>query len=609
MTGGGPTLRLEIARRYLPLLQPARFKGAYGGRGSGKSHTFAQLLVARAVAQPGLRWACGREVQKDLKESVKLLIEDKIRLLGLSGVFDIVQSEIRTPGGGVIIFRGMTDYSADGIKSLEGFDGVWLEEAHTISSRSLEMLIPTIRKPGSEIWASWNPRRESDPIDQLLRGPSRPKNAIVIEANYSDNPWLPDELRQAEAYDRLHNPVRHAHIWLGAYEPQAIGAIWSAAVLDAHRVTAEAIDHPMMAGHRRRDAVSLGRIVVAVDPAVSGGDGGDETGIVVVGHGANGHAYLLEDASMKGTPAQWAAGVVEAYDRWGADLIVAERNQGGLMVRHTLDSIRTGLPIRMVWAARGKHVRAEPIAARYEAGQVHHVGAFDALEAQMVLMTAGGYEGDGSPDRVDALVWAMTEMFPVMGQGQVYTMDWDDIAVPPQAIPNWWPRVYAVRVVGESVWALWGALDPAIDCLYVYTEHRRRQAEPSVHAAAVAARGVSAGTFGTDDGSERLHVLYRSLGLRAQATAHPVDTEATINAVTQRLSTGRLKVMTTCAELAAAYRLYRRDEQGRPIEEGRWMSCLADMVTQGVRIASVAGSRAPSLIAAQHLPADPKSGY
>ena len=158
------TLKPKIARAFLPLLPPSRYKGAYGGRGSGKSHYFAERLVIRAVERGGFRAVCIREIQKSLKESAKKLIEDKIEALGVSGLFEVLTDQIRTPDGGVIIFQGMQDHTAESIKSLEGFDVAWVEEAQTLSATSLKLLRPTIRKEGSELWFSWNPTRKTDPI-------------------------------------------------------------------------------------------------------------------------------------------------------------------------------------------------------------------------------------------------------------------------------------------------------------------------------------------------------------------------------------------------------------------------------------------------------------
>lgn len=393
------TLEIQTPRAFVPLLRPARYKGAHGGRGSGKSHFFAEALIERALTERKLRAVCIREVQKTLKESAKRLLEDKIAALGVGSMFDVQASEIRTPGGGVIIFQGMQDHSAESIKSLEGFHLAWCEEAQTLSDRSLEMLRPTIRAPGSELWFSWNPRSASDPVDRLLRGPEPPRDAVVVRANYSDNPFFPKELEEERKLDLRLKPDRYAHIWLGEYEPSAMGAIWTRQVLHEGR---------------RREMPPMARIVVAVDPATSSGPGADEHGIVVCGVGQDGRGYVLDDVSMRGTPSQWATRAVAAMDRYGADAIVIETNQGGQMCKHTLHTVRPFCRVVEVVASRGKHVRAEPIAALYALGRVSHVGTFPELEAQMCQMTAAGFEGEGSPDRVDALVWGMTELFPAV---------------------------------------------------------------------------------------------------------------------------------------------------------------------------------------------------
>jgi len=210
-------LQIPTPRKFVPLLSAARYKGAHGGRGSGKSHFFAELLVERCILHKGTRAACVREVQKSLKNSVKLLVEDKIRSLGVQASFEILDSEIRTPGGGVIIFQGMQNHTADSIKSLEGFDVAWVEEAQSLSQRSLDLLRPTIRKPGSELWFSWNPAHPDDPVDYLLRGPTPPKDSVVIQANWQDNPWLPAELKADLEDDRRRDPDKFQHVWGGEY--------------------------------------------------------------------------------------------------------------------------------------------------------------------------------------------------------------------------------------------------------------------------------------------------------------------------------------------------------------------------------------------------------
>jgi phage terminase large subunit-like protein len=170
--------------------------------------------------------------------------------------------------------------------------------------------------------------------------------------------------------------------------------------------------------HRAREAPdNMRRIYVAVDPAVSNTEDSDEHGIVVVGLSVDGkEGYVLEDASVKGSPMEWAKRALSVHDKWQADGIVVEVNQGGDMVAQTIRSVRAGVKIVEVRATRGKHVRAEPIASLYEQGRIHHVGSFVELETQMTQMTTFGYEGDGSPDRADALVWGLTVLFPSMAR-------------------------------------------------------------------------------------------------------------------------------------------------------------------------------------------------
>lgn len=382
---------------------PSRYKALYGGRGSAKSHFFAEALVANAASNKGLRAVCIREVQKSLKESAKRLIEDKIAKMGLSHLFEILNDQIKTPGGGVIIFQGMVDHTAESIKSLEGFNVAWCEEAQTLSAKSLEMLRPTIRTPGSEIWFSWNPRSASDPVDAFFRGLTPPDNAIIRHINYDQNTMFPNELEEERELDHKNSPDRYAHIWLGAYEPQAKGAIWSRQVIHEGRLLA-------MLGERERT-------VVAVDPAVSSPETNatgnpDHHGITVCALGEDQRGYLLEDGSMQGSPHQWATRAIALYDKWDADAIVIEKNQGGDMCRFTLETIRKGVRIIEVHATRGKHVRAEPISALYSLGSISHVGTFPELEDQLCKFTASGYEGEDSPDRAESMIWGFTELFP-----------------------------------------------------------------------------------------------------------------------------------------------------------------------------------------------------
>ena len=186
-------LRVETAKMFRPLLEPSRYKATWGGRGSGKSHFMGEALVERCLMQRGTLAVCIREIQRTLAQSSKRLIEDKIASLRVGSEFNVFHDKIETPGDGLIIFQGMQDQNAESIKSLEGFGIAWIEEAQTLSHRSLALLRPTIRTEGSEIWASWNPRRKSDAIDQFFRG-AKPDNAVVVKSSWRDNPWFPSVL-------------------------------------------------------------------------------------------------------------------------------------------------------------------------------------------------------------------------------------------------------------------------------------------------------------------------------------------------------------------------------------------------------------------------------
>jgi phage terminase large subunit len=229
-------LNIPTAEVFEPLLAPSRYKAAHGGRGSGKSHFFAGLMIERAFAEPGFRAVCVREVQKDLSESAKRLLEDKIKDYGLGAHFDCQRAQIVTPGGGVIIFEGMQDHNAESIKSLEGFDVAWVEEAQTLSKTSLAMLRPTIRKSGSELWFSWNPRRKNDAVDDFFRGPAgAPARSVIVEANWADNPWFPEELEQERLEDEDKRPEECDHIWGGGYKKVTEGAYFAKDLLEAQR--------------------------------------------------------------------------------------------------------------------------------------------------------------------------------------------------------------------------------------------------------------------------------------------------------------------------------------------------------------------------------------
>ncbi|OZA55012.1 MAG: hypothetical protein B7X79_16390 [Acidovorax sp. 17-64-282] len=233
-------MQIQTPRVYAPLLADARYKGAFGGRGSGKSHFFAEMLIEECIREK-TDAVCLREIQKSLKFSVKKLLENKIASMNAGAYFEVQNEQIKSVNGGVIIFQGMQDHTSDSIKSLEGFKIAWFEEAQTASQRSLDLLRPTIRSPGSQLWFGWNPRFATDPIDQLLRGPTPPPGAIVVEANYTDNPWFPAELQDEMEYDKRRDPDKYAHIWLGKYQSNTSSRVFRNWTIEEFEVDPNAV--------------------------------------------------------------------------------------------------------------------------------------------------------------------------------------------------------------------------------------------------------------------------------------------------------------------------------------------------------------------------------
>lgn len=271
-------LEIDTPRWALPLQatgtalgRVVRYRGAWGGRSSGKSHEFAGMVVEAMIADPDCNVLCVREIQKSLALSAKKLIEAKIEAFGVGHLFEVLKTEIRRIGGkGLCIFVGMQDHTADSVKSLEGFDIAWIEEAQSLSQRSLDLLRPTIRKEGSEIWATWNPRRRGDPIERLLRGPRGPRpDAIVVRANYTDNPFLPETMRLEAIDAKESDPEGFPHTWLGDYESMGskvvIPAMWVQSAIGL------------------ADHIGLeinGKKYAALDVA-GGEDGGDENALAI----------------------------------------------------------------------------------------------------------------------------------------------------------------------------------------------------------------------------------------------------------------------------------------------------------------------------------------
>jgi phage terminase large subunit len=195
--------------------ESARYIAVKGGRGSGKSRSVATALNLRAAAKP-LRILCVREIQKSIRDSSKRLLDDDAERIGLTSFYNSLETEVRGANGSLFLFAGLR-HNIDSIKSMEGIDICWVEEAQSVSKTSLETLIPTIRKPGSQIIFTWNPKHESDPIEEMFGREDLPPDTRVKTVNYIDNPWFPDVLQKEADYDLSRDPEKYNHVWMGGY--------------------------------------------------------------------------------------------------------------------------------------------------------------------------------------------------------------------------------------------------------------------------------------------------------------------------------------------------------------------------------------------------------
>lgn len=367
---------------------------ALAGRGWGKTETGAQWVRERVEA--GARSiALVAETQKDLEE---VMVARLLAIYPPGEAPKVKYKPVRItwPNGAVAL-----GYNGTEPNQLRGpeFDTAWIDELakYRYARETWDMLQFAMRgtaiQPRQIITTTPRP---VELIKSIVAG--KEGRVHVTRGRTADN----RANLAASFIERIEN--RYAGTRLGRQELEAEilgdlpGALWSMASLDAYRIPT---------------APEMGRIVVAVDPAVTATDESDEHGIIVAGI-SDQRGIMLEDASMRGGPAEWARRAVSLYRSWGADGIVIEVNQGGDMVAHTIRTVDPMVNIIEVRASRGKHVRAEPIAALYEQGKIAHVGSFPELENQMTQMTQHGYQGDGSPDRLDALVWAFTDLFPDM---------------------------------------------------------------------------------------------------------------------------------------------------------------------------------------------------
>lgn len=370
---------------------------AIAGRGWGKTRVGSEW-VRKQIKAGKKRIALIAETQKDLED---------VMVNGESGIMSVFPPSERPkvtykpvrmvfPNGAIAL-----GYNGTEPGQLRGpqFDAAWVDELAKFryGRETWDMLQFALRlgdKPRVLVTTTPLP---TDIIKDIVSG--KEGKVHVTRGSTYDNasnlaaPFL-KKIKDRYENTRLGRQELHAEI-LGDLP----GALWTQSSIDAYRIS---------------EAPLMSRIVVAVDPAVTDTENSDDHGIIVAGLTPEKRGVVLEDASLSGTPNEWARRAISCYREWEADCIVVEVNQGGDMVAHTLRTVDPSVKIKEVRASRGKHIRAEPVSAHYEQGKVVHLGMLAKLEAEMTQMTSAGYQGSGSPDRVDALVWAFTELFPQM---------------------------------------------------------------------------------------------------------------------------------------------------------------------------------------------------
>jgi phage terminase large subunit-like protein len=389
----------------------------YGGSRSGKTFLFCYAIGARAIRAPGSRHLIARSVFSNVKGSVALDTWPKMMRLAHPGVawkMDKSDWYAQFGNGSEVWFGGLDQ--KDRVDKVLGkeFATVYVNEASEVAREAITTLrtrlAQTVMVPATKdrpeqplklkAYYDLNPAGKGHWTYREFVEGLRPEDGQPVDRsdfcfdvmNPVDNPHLlAAYLRQLEAL-----PDRQRKRFLeGVYLADVPGALWTSEMLEGCKVV---------------EAPDLARVVVAVDPAVTHGENSDETGIVVagrIGHGETSRAFVLADVSGRRSPLEWARVAVAEYERHKADVIVAESNNGGELVRQNIQTVAPRANVQLVNASRGKQTRAEPIAALYEQGRVHHVGGFPALEDQMCSWVPGVGK---SPDRVDAMVWALTDL-------------------------------------------------------------------------------------------------------------------------------------------------------------------------------------------------------
>lgn len=415
------------------LAGPARNIMLRGGSRSGKTFVLVRAIIQRAINAPGSRHVIFRFRFNHAKTSVWSDTMPKVLKLcfpALKVRFDKTDFYVELPNGSQVWIAGLDDkervekilgqeYATLYFNESSQIPWASVETAMSRLAQKVELAAEIAKATGRKFLAlkayfDCNPPSKLHWSYQLFRAGVKPgtKEALPNPDDYAEmkvNPTDNSENLPAEYFDVLASmsAAKRLRFEAGEWASEVNGALWAA----EDRKAPDGRVMPGIDSLRVAALPEMRRIVVAVDPSGTRGDGGgDDIGIIVAGVGIDGHGYVIADETCNLSPEGWGRRAVDLYHRHKADRIVAERNFGGDMVRFTVSTADKNASFKEVVASRGKAVRAEPVSALYEQGRVHHVGYFPDLEDQMVNFTASGFVGEGSPDRADALVWALTEL-------------------------------------------------------------------------------------------------------------------------------------------------------------------------------------------------------
>lgn len=410
-----------------------KFHLFYGGGGSGKSFFIMSIIILRAIAAPGSRHGVFRLTRASCEKTLfdKTLREVMAKVFpGLWNRCKVSLSDLSvtlpaTNGlESVIYFDGLDENRLTKVLGDE-YNTVWLNECNEFGYKHVSLLTGRLRYKSNimgsgaalknKAFFDCNPRSKKDWDYQSFILGVNPIDGNTLDGH---DEWVACKLNPQNNVEHLGEDYLRtmASSMSAADRKRYIAGEWAndnpGALFKDWMFNDPGRRIPIKDGATREDRIAacpeLGRIVVAVDPSTTANKNSDETGICVVGLGKDGHCYVLEDATLKGTPKKWADRTAYLYSQWKADRVVAEKNQGGLMVEQTLRTAHANLPIKLVHATKGKDVRAEPVSALYEQGKVHHVGKLSELEEQMCDFGMAGVTK--SPDRMDALVWGVWEL-------------------------------------------------------------------------------------------------------------------------------------------------------------------------------------------------------